>query len=241
MEIYDTICREYKKALASEKRKYTLEHTFFACLGDVSRKRVLDLACGEGYYSRMIRQHGAGTVVGVDISASMINAAKAAETEFSLGISYKQYEASKLPVLDEFDIVTAAFLLHYSKTRKELFSICRNIYANLKQGGIFVSLNLNPDNPFQPDNKYDSTITYTGDLKEGCVINVTLYANDKPLCSFYNYHWEKKTYEDALRSAGFKDVRWRDITVSAKGYEKYGAGFWENYLKQPGVSVIEAR
>jgi toxoflavin synthase len=43
------------------------------------RTSVLDLACGEGFYTRLLRQTGAGRVVGVDLSAGMIALARQEE------------------------------------------------------------------------------------------------------------------------------------------------------------------
>ena len=48
-------------------------------LGDVNGKRALDVACGEGHYSRLLRQAGAEEVVGIDISERMIDLARASE------------------------------------------------------------------------------------------------------------------------------------------------------------------
>jgi predicted RNA methylase len=37
-------------------------------LGDLRDKNVIDLACGEGFFTRSIKWAGAARVVGVDIS-----------------------------------------------------------------------------------------------------------------------------------------------------------------------------
>ncbi len=91
----------------------------------------------------------------------------------------------------------------------------------------------------QLDKKYDVTRTCEGPLKDGKVIKITLYEDNKPVCIFDNYHWMKKTYEEALTAAGFKDIKWCSIKVSKKGIEKFGSQFWNGYLKQPGVVVFE--
>lgn len=38
---------------------------------NIEGKKVLDLACGDGYYSRYAKDIGANTVVGVDISSGI--------------------------------------------------------------------------------------------------------------------------------------------------------------------------
>lgn len=70
-------------------------------------KFVLDLACGEGYNTRILAKKGA-IVCGVDFSKRMIEHARRAEAEEKLGISYYVSEASDLIRFPEgtFDLVT---------------------------------------------------------------------------------------------------------------------------------------
>ena len=72
---YDAIARDYQATKASPLRTHVEAFSFFQMLGDVQSLDVLDLACGEGFYSRLIREAGAATVVGVDLSAEMIRLA----------------------------------------------------------------------------------------------------------------------------------------------------------------------
>lgn len=238
-QAYDEIAQKYSEALKSLKRKYTLENTFLRCLGKVEGKKVLDLACGEGYYSRLLKERGANKVCGIDISPNMLDIARQCEEKKPLGIQYQCFNVAEMPKLGEFDIVAAAYLLHYSKTKEELFKICKNIYNNLKPDGKFITMNLNPSQPLQPDKKYDSTILAAGPLNEGALLEVTLYLDNRKICSFNNYHWQKQTYEVALKEAGFRSINWHQIKVSKEGVKRFGSKFWENYLKQPGLVVIE--
>ena len=50
--IYDSIVKEYSNAKTNPYKSYIEEPTFWRCLGNISGKSVLDLACGSGYYSR---------------------------------------------------------------------------------------------------------------------------------------------------------------------------------------------
>lgn len=47
---------------------------FIQMMGDVRGKHVLDVGCGEGYFSRVIADMGA-SVIGIDFSEPMIEAA----------------------------------------------------------------------------------------------------------------------------------------------------------------------
>jgi len=46
-------------------------------------KRVLDIGCGPGHWSRMAAQYGAKSVDGFDIQGKMVEAAKQATSQFS--------------------------------------------------------------------------------------------------------------------------------------------------------------
>jgi 2-polyprenyl-3-methyl-5-hydroxy-6-metoxy-1,4-benzoquinol methylase len=69
---YNQIADVYKETKRNPLRAYADEFTFLTVLGDVHQKSVLDLACGYGHYSRLIKQQGASNVIGVDVSKSMI-------------------------------------------------------------------------------------------------------------------------------------------------------------------------
>ena len=61
---------------------------FFEFVGDVAGLTVLDAGCGEGYNTRLFARRG-GRMTGIDISARMIELARAAEVREPLGISYE--------------------------------------------------------------------------------------------------------------------------------------------------------
>lgn len=72
----------------------------------VKGKRVLDIACGEGYGSYLLKQAGAAYVVGVDVSAESV--AKATHLFSCEGLEFKVADASSLGTLfsvNEFDVV----------------------------------------------------------------------------------------------------------------------------------------
>src|SRR6266849_5949490 len=81
-------------------------------VGDVAGKRLLDLACGNGYLSRRFARQGA-TVVGVDANAPLIERVRAREAQEPLGITYHVGNAEHLAMLDDgtFDLVVCNMAL----------------------------------------------------------------------------------------------------------------------------------
>jgi len=88
---------------------YVLDHYGRYCLAapHVAGKRVLDVACGYGYGSHLLREAGAASVVGVDISQEAIDYARGRYA--APGIEYVRGDASELAevVSGVFDVVVS--------------------------------------------------------------------------------------------------------------------------------------
>lgn len=108
----------------------------FKMLGNIKGKRVLDLACGEGYNTRIIAKKGA-KVIGADFSKEMIDCATKQEEKDKLGIAYYVPDAGRLAIFKNctFDVATCFMALqdieNYQKSFKE-------VYRVLKRQGRFV-------------------------------------------------------------------------------------------------------
>lgn len=83
-----------------------------AMLPPVAGKAVLDLGCGFGWASRWMRQQGAASVVGIDLSRNMIE--RAVHDTADDGIEYRiaDIETLELPP-DAFDLAYSALTFHY--------------------------------------------------------------------------------------------------------------------------------
>ncbi|RJS89544.1 class I SAM-dependent methyltransferase [Candidatus Bathyarchaeota archaeon] len=115
MELNETIRRQWNKGAKSwvefvrSGRDYYKEHLNGPALkrmvGNVRGKRVLDVGCGEGYFSRVFARMGA-EVTGIDISEALIEAAREEEREHPLGVKYFVADAADLGMLESesFDI-----------------------------------------------------------------------------------------------------------------------------------------
>nr|VFK36123.1 MAG: Ubiquinone/menaquinone biosynthesis C-methylase UbiE [Candidatus Kentron sp. MB]VFK77665.1 MAG: Ubiquinone/menaquinone biosynthesis C-methylase UbiE [Candidatus Kentron sp. MB] len=173
--VYDSIAKQYKNTFELPFRKHIEEYTYFQVLGDLSGKSILDLACGEGRYTRKFKQKGAAHVVGVDISGKMIELARQKETKKLLGIEYIIRDVLDLGKIGNFDLVVASFLLNYSRTKKELLEMCQNIYSNLKPGGRFITINNNPElspSSYSKLKKYGYTKKIPDPFTEGAPITI---------------------------------------------------------------------
>src|SRR6516164_11052357 len=141
---YDPIAEQYKRSKQQPWRAYVEAFTLMRLIGDPTGRKVIDIACGEGFYTRMIRQRGAAKVTGVDLSENMIELARASEAQEPLGIDYIVGDGRGLGVAADYDLAVAAYFLNHAHDRAELGAMCRGIARCLKPGGRFVTVNCNP-------------------------------------------------------------------------------------------------
>lgn len=238
---YNTIAAEYKRSKQQPWRLHVEHYTLFSLIGDLTGKSVLDLACGEGFYSRFLKQAGAARVVGVDLSERMIELARQQETERPLGIEYIVHDARTFEPGESFDLVVAGYLLNYASTEEDLRAMCRTIAGSLKPGGRFVTVNNNPAQPcehFANGRKYGFLKTLAGGFGEGAPITWTFDLGDGSF-DITNYHLSLDTHERAFRSAGIDAVRWHAPQLAPAGEAEYGREFWNDFLEFPPVTFLE--
>jgi ubiquinone/menaquinone biosynthesis C-methylase UbiE len=238
---YDPIAEQYKRAKQQPWRAHVEAYTLMRLVGNPAGKIVIDVACGEGFYTRMIRRRGAAKVTGVDLSKKMIQLARAREAEQRLGIDYIVGDGGNLGLPADYDLAVAAYFLNYAHNRKELIAMCSGVARCLKPGGRFVTVNSNPacDFPSAPSyRKYGFEARIAGSFCEGAPITWTFHLEDGPF-EVENYFLSVETHEAALRAAGFRDIRWRRPLLSPEGKAAYGRDYWSDLLDHPPVIFIE--
>jgi len=77
-----------------------------------------------------------------------------------------------------------------------------------------------------------------GEWREGTPITWTFYLEDGPF-SIENYHLEVVTHEEALRSAGFRQIRWHPPQLSPEGEAAFGRAFWNTLLDHSPITFLE--
>ncbi len=239
---YNLIAAEYKRAKQQPWRMHVEHFMMFELLGDLSGKSVLDLACGEGFFTRFVKQKGAARVVGMDLSEKMIELARQEESRSPLGIEYRVQDACSVEPPDEpFDIVTAGYLLNYASTRAELLAMCRSISSCLKPGGRFVSVNNNPAQPrehFAASRKYGFVKVADSELTEGVPVVYRIFLDDGPL-DITNYHLAVDTHAWAFREAGMGELQWHPPRLSPEGEATDGHEFWADFITLQPVIFLE--
>jgi SAM-dependent methyltransferase len=242
--VYDRIAKEYQASKQMPFRRCIEEYSLFKLLGNLQGKRVLDLACGEGFYTRKMKARGAGRILGVDISSKMVELAVAQEREQPNACEYMVADVTTLGRLDEFDIVVGVFLLNYARKRDELARFCGAIFENLRPGGSFVGLNDNPANPVEQYGaytKYGFRKSTRLPRSEGTPITYHNRNPDGTEFCFDNYYLAPATYETVFQEAGFSDFTWCGPWLDPAATQNFEPGFWDLFLAHPPIIGLTAR
>ena len=190
MAEYDAIAEEYRASKRLPFRDHVERYTLFELLGDVRDRTVLDLACGDGFYTRLLKQADAREVTGVDVSEGMIELAEEQERRQPQGCRYVCANVVEFEPGEHVDLVVAVYLLNYAKTPDELLRFCRVCHDALRPGGRFVGLNNNVHNVGVRTGslrKYGLERTWEGPLAEGDVIRYTMFNADETRFGFDNF------------------------------------------------------
>ncbi|KAL9123800.1 MAG: hypothetical protein Q9217_006807 [Psora testacea] len=220
----------------------------------IKNARVLELACGSGFYTYDFLKWGARAVVGVDISPAMIEEARrqsssnssnssnsgvaSAPSSISGTVDFILADCSKPTSYagGPFDLVFGAWLLNYAPDRAGLVDMFRNICLNLKDGGHFVSVtvppaqdptaSVNAELEARPPPEGSGGLVYRAvrDVEDGIYFHVHA-DTEVGNVDFDCYHLRKDVYEAAAREAGMKgELTWGVTSVPERYLRGEGPG-----------------
>ncbi|KAF7952193.1 uncharacterized protein EAE97_001690 [Botrytis byssoidea] len=225
----------------------------------VHSKRILELACGTGFYTSKMLHMGASHVTAVDISSAMVSAAQAKiPVEMKDNITFCTADCAQSSMWNEvqlrgqegtFDMVVAAWLLNYAETR-EMRRMLENIYLALKPGGILIALTVNAPiiDSFQPNDQLNpreahlgSVYDVIGTVEGGYKIllsSVGLGEND---IKFEFYFLREEVYRQAAAEAGMGQLEWNVVLLGEEHLQMQGPKFWQLYLDRPRSAICVSR
>jgi SAM-dependent methyltransferase len=237
---YETISNEFQQARQMPVTRFLEVPSVIQAVNPIKGKSVIDLACGEGFYTRIWKRLGADRVFGLDLAPEMIALAEQQEKAFPLGIRYIVSDASKRYKIGRFDIATAIFLFNYASDVETLFMMIENVFINLENGGRLIAVVPNPN--FVNDRK--DTLPYGYFVEEisrepsSMRVEMT-FTGDKPFSIEFT-QWAKAIYEKTLSETGFGDISWSHFKVSDEGMKNLGSEFWRSTLENPKSIILTA-
>jgi len=238
----DGVAQQYQHAKEQPWRSRIESYSLMKRIGNLQEKRVVDVACGEGHFTRRLRQAGAREVLGFDLSERMIDLARSQECRQSLGIEYRVMDARTLVPQQDFDMAVSAWLLVYARQREELAEMCRGLARWLRPGGRFVTFTTNPDlYRFQPRmdyRRYGFEIQLADQASEGAPILWRIPVGDA-LLEIENYYLPISAYETAFKEAGFGDFAVHLPELAPHPQNEDDSSYWADFLHQPPAILIE--
>jgi toxoflavin synthase len=224
--------------------RHCQDPVIFRMLGDIRGKSLLDLACGDGFYTRRFRSEcAADPVMGIDLSPKQIERAKAIEERDQMGIEYRVGDVMSLNLERRFDVVTAIHLLHYLENAAEIEAALRGIHETLCDGGHFVTMIANPEFDLEKHDPQDSKTKFGYYFSLAEPGNRGLlrfhpggFGKDRELTLEFR-RWERGFLNGIAANVGFTS-EWHDPFISAGGLKEHGARFFENYLGNPQSKLL---
>jgi 2-polyprenyl-3-methyl-5-hydroxy-6-metoxy-1,4-benzoquinol methylase len=187
--------------------------------------RILDIGCGTGRHSIELARRGY-SVVGIDLSESLLTRAKQKASEQKLHIDFQKQDARNLPFLQEFDLAImlceGAFPL--METDEMNFQILQNATNSLKPKGKLIFTTLNGLFPL-----FHSVKDFlASETKEG---NATYGSHSFDLMTFRDYNTtnveddsgNKKELHCNERYYVPSEITWLLKTLNFKVVDIYGA------------------
>jgi len=171
-------------------------------------QRILDVACGQGYFARMCAEKGV-EVVGIDQSTTLIEKAKsqAGEKELYIVGNAETLDAYKI---EQFDTVFSVLAL---ENIKNIAAVMEGIQQSLKDGGKVLLVMLHPAFriPQHSDWGFDSkkTVQYRKVEKYLSEVNIPIElapfkgVKDSKKVTTVTFHRSLQWYMKAFRNAGF--------------------------------------
>ncbi len=220
MNQYELIGSKYNITKQQPWRKYIEEYTLNKIIGDLNNKKILDLACGDGFYTNKFNKQNPKKLIGVDISKEMIKLALDKDT----CIPYIVCDVMNLNLNEKFDIITGIYLLNYAKSEEELDKFVKVIKKHLDDDGTFIGINCSTTRDVSDYKKYG----FKKIVNDNNTIEWTYYDNDNDIiCKFNNYYLSNKIYERVFTQNSLK-LTWMYPYLDPTQNSSYWQNFFDN-------------
>lgn len=168
-------------------------------------------------------------MVGVDISAAMIDLARKESAQHNEAIEFHVANVCDMPVMGQFERVTAAWLFNYAQSTAELDAMFKAVADNMQAGGKLIAYTVDPSFRLDDGNftKYGVHVK-SENAHEGGFRCPSEFVTTPP-SEFTFYRWSHEDYERAIRKAGFSDYHWQRPLISKANRQKFPEGYWGDF------------
>jgi len=195
-----------------------------AVLGDLNKKRILDVGCGDGLFPRLLAQQGA-SVVGYDKAVDKIAESRAHGDVPGLDVRYIHATQYTFSHDSAFDLAISVMVLPYAASVEELAAFFHSTSLHLVTGGKFVSVVLNPRfSAFATDFFARRLTKLQGNKVRMEFLDLT---SGHVEMTMEKHQYTNKEYERAAADGGMKSQSWRKLFATREAIEQMGESFWQ--------------
>jgi ubiquinone/menaquinone biosynthesis C-methylase UbiE len=215
MSLYQTIAEMYNKHAEEWNRDdpvFESDEIVRPIMLNIAKSlnptRILDLGCGEGYFTWKLAKETEAQISGIDLSERLIRIGQEKEAQNSLGIDYHIGNMLDLSKFEDegFDLATAAFSFHYLHPDDNQ-RFYEEVSRIIKSRGHFVIGTVNPRTRWQMENALYPEQTTTYEQDEGKVFKNKLTRRDGQITEVWYVHKTLERIESDIAIAGFNIKR----------------------------------
>ena len=192
-------------------------------LGDLNRKRILDIGCGDGLFPRLLAERGA-SVVAYDRAPQRIAEARAGGD--APGVDATFVVATPQTFLHDgtFDAATSVMVLQLATSPEELAAFFHSASRHLEPGGRFIAIFLNPlFSAFGLDFAIRRWTKLEGNKVKTEFLDRT---SGRVEMTAEAHLYTSEEYEQAAICGGMKPAGWRKLFATPDAVQQMGASFW---------------
>lgn len=232
---YDVVAPNYTGSHSKPDKLHSILPTVLKMIGDCEEKVVIDLGCGDGFFTLPFAERGASLVVGADNSRAQIELGNRVSPHpkiwYRVGDVFLQHGGPA-------HIANAPFVANYARTKAILRHFFALVYKTLHEGGkVAFVFDLPSGKSLQ---RFGAVKTLQGPRRDETPIEIKLFNGERHLCTLEATYYTPSTIVELLWEVGFKNVTWHQPIVSQEGVEKFGAEFWDEYLKETELGYLTA-
>lgn len=227
MAAYDPIadCYDSLRDKQNIKSMFELENARSVIQPLIQNARLLELACGSGFYTFEFLNWGAASVLAVDNCKELLSLGQASSEKqgFADRITFMEADCSQPIVFPSapFDAVIATWLLAYAPDYQTLTQMFKLVADNLEDDGFFVSVMPPPSEDPMAQFERELQAQSSGlkyyrkllcEVEDGICTRMHLPSGGH----FDSFRLKKSVYESAAKAAGLtSDSEWISPTHDA--------------------------
>ena len=232
---YNKLAQEYKESNIKPDKQYSILPTVLSMAGDCREKRIIDMGCGNGFFTVPLADKGAEMVWGIDNSQKQINFARRRVPLPNVKYVCADVFVDQLP---QIDLVIAPFVANYARTASILKHFFKQIYSSLSTKGKLVLVIDLPNG--KSLKRFGASKEFLDKATDEEMIQIDLYNIEKKICTLHSVYYRPQTVERLLGEVGFRKITWHKPIVSEVGIQSFGKDFWDGYGEDPELGYLTA-